>query len=82
MTAVRIEVEAHDPPAGRVTGPLGEVRFEGWIGLLRVLEQWLARPPSVPCGEGVGSPAAEVLDVPVDAEGRADDGASVEPGRA
>ena len=44
---VRIALDALDPPAGRirVSGGDSELRFTGWLGLLRVLYQVMGAPP-------------------------------------
>ena len=43
---VRIVLDALDPPAGtiRVSGDDPELRFTGWLGLLRVLYQVMGSP--------------------------------------
>jgi hypothetical protein len=43
---VRIALDALDPPAGRirVSGDDSELRFTGWLGLLRVLYQVMGAP--------------------------------------
>jgi len=45
---VRISLDALDPPAGRVRVVPGsdnaELRFTGWLGLLRVLYQVMGSP--------------------------------------
>ena len=43
---VRIALDALDPPAGtiRVSGDDPELRFTGWLGLLRVLYQVMGSP--------------------------------------
>jgi hypothetical protein len=48
---VRVEIllslDATDPPAGRVRVPGGEhaeIRFTGWLGLLRVLSDVMGAP--------------------------------------
>jgi hypothetical protein len=49
---VRVEIlialDATDPPAGRVLVPgrdeHGEIRFTGWLGLLRVLSELMGSP--------------------------------------
>jgi hypothetical protein len=43
---VRIALDALDPPAGRirVSGDDSELRFTGWLGLLRVLYQVMGTP--------------------------------------
>jgi len=49
---VRISLDALDPPAGRVRVVLGsedaELRFIGWLGLLRVLDQVMGSPAAGP----------------------------------
>lgn len=43
---VRIVLDALDPPAGRIraSGDDTELRFTGWLGLLRVLYQVMGAP--------------------------------------
>ena len=49
---VRISLDALDPPAGRVWvipgSDDGELRFTGWLGLLRVLDQVMGSPAAGP----------------------------------
>jgi hypothetical protein len=49
---VRISLDALDPPAGRVRVVPGsddaELRFTGWLGLLRVLYQVMGSPAAGP----------------------------------
>jgi hypothetical protein len=49
---VRISLDALDPPAGRVRVVPGsddaELRFTGWLGLLRVLDQVMGSPAAGP----------------------------------
>ena len=56
---VRISLDALDPPAGRVRVVPGsddaELRFTGWLGLLRVLYQVMGAP----AGPQVAAPDTE-----------------------